>query len=179
MWRWATYYARPATDQEATAQARERLSLMLDGLAALGVPVEGDLGSPTHWMPSRRCARAPVRPDHRDHPVSARLPLAQGRPAPSGGAPVRIAGHDHHHQLLCARFCGHSVVTDCRMWSRAAPARRDRRHDAGQPGQHSHGEQLRDGEHQVGDAPGMQCGDETPSRTASRAPGLRWRRAGK
>jgi hypothetical protein len=45
MWWWATYYARPATNEEATAQARERLSLMLDGLAALGVPVEGDLGS--------------------------------------------------------------------------------------------------------------------------------------
>ena len=44
MWWWATYYARPATDEEATAQARERLSLMLDGLAALGVPVEGELG---------------------------------------------------------------------------------------------------------------------------------------
>jgi nucleotide-binding universal stress UspA family protein len=44
MWWWATYYARPATDEEATAQARERLSVMLDGLAALGVPVEGDLG---------------------------------------------------------------------------------------------------------------------------------------
>ncbi len=46
MWWWATYYARPATDEEATAQARERLSVMLAGLAALGVPVEGDLGSP-------------------------------------------------------------------------------------------------------------------------------------
>ncbi len=44
MWWWATYYARPATDEEATAQARQRLSLMLDGLAELGVPVEGDLG---------------------------------------------------------------------------------------------------------------------------------------
>ena len=46
MWWWVTYYARPATDQEATAQARERLSSMLASLAALGVPVEGDLGSP-------------------------------------------------------------------------------------------------------------------------------------
>jgi hypothetical protein len=45
MWWWATYYARAATDEEATAQARERLSLILDGLAALGVPAEGDLGS--------------------------------------------------------------------------------------------------------------------------------------
>ena len=45
MWWWATYYARPATDEEATAQARERLGLMRDGLAALEVPVEGDLGS--------------------------------------------------------------------------------------------------------------------------------------
>jgi hypothetical protein len=44
MWWWATYYARPATDEEATAQARQRLSLMLTGLAAMGVPVEGDLG---------------------------------------------------------------------------------------------------------------------------------------
>jgi hypothetical protein len=44
MWWWATYYARPATDEEATAQARERLRLMLDGLAGLGAPVEGDLG---------------------------------------------------------------------------------------------------------------------------------------
>ena len=33
-----TYYARPATDEEATAQARERLSVMLDGLSALGAP---------------------------------------------------------------------------------------------------------------------------------------------
>jgi hypothetical protein len=45
MWWWATYYARPATDEEATAQARQRLHLMLAGLARLGVPVEGDLGS--------------------------------------------------------------------------------------------------------------------------------------
>ena len=45
VWWWATYYARPATDEEATAQARERLRLMLAGLAGLGVPAEGDLGS--------------------------------------------------------------------------------------------------------------------------------------
>src|SRR6266496_3458038 len=47
MWWWATHYARPATDEEATAQARQRLSLMLAGLARLGVPVAGDLGSPS------------------------------------------------------------------------------------------------------------------------------------
>jgi len=46
MWWWATYYGRPATDEEATSHARERLSLMLAGLAALGLPVEGELGSP-------------------------------------------------------------------------------------------------------------------------------------
>src|SRR5262249_61591949 len=44
-WWGATSYARPATDEEATAQARQRLSLMLAGLAGMGVPVEGDLGS--------------------------------------------------------------------------------------------------------------------------------------
>ena len=45
VWWWATYYARPATDEEATAQACERLRLMLAGLAGLGVPADGDLGS--------------------------------------------------------------------------------------------------------------------------------------
>jgi GABA permease len=45
MWWWATYYARPATDEDATAQARQRLSLMLAGLAGMGLPAEGDLGS--------------------------------------------------------------------------------------------------------------------------------------
>ena len=46
MWWWATYYARPATDEEATAQARQRLNSMLASLAALGVSVAGALGSP-------------------------------------------------------------------------------------------------------------------------------------
>ena len=36
----------PATEEDATAYARRRLNQMLDDLAALGVPVEGDLGSP-------------------------------------------------------------------------------------------------------------------------------------
>jgi GABA permease len=47
LWWWATHYARPATDEEATAQARQRLSLMLAGLAEMGVTAEGDLGSPS------------------------------------------------------------------------------------------------------------------------------------
>jgi GABA permease len=42
---WATDYFGPATDEEATAQARQRLDKMLAHLAALGVPVEGDLGT--------------------------------------------------------------------------------------------------------------------------------------
>jgi hypothetical protein len=46
MWWWATYYARPVTDEEAAAQARERLSLMLADLAPMGVSDEGGLGSP-------------------------------------------------------------------------------------------------------------------------------------
>jgi hypothetical protein len=45
MWWWVTDYAPPDTDEEATSQARQRLSQMLAGLAALGVPAEGDLGS--------------------------------------------------------------------------------------------------------------------------------------
>jgi hypothetical protein len=45
MWWWTTYYARPATDEEATAQARQQLNLMLAALATMGVPVDGELGS--------------------------------------------------------------------------------------------------------------------------------------
>jgi GABA permease len=45
MWWWATYYARPVTNEEAVAQARERLGLILADLAPLGVAVNGDLGS--------------------------------------------------------------------------------------------------------------------------------------
>jgi hypothetical protein len=40
-----TDYGGPATDEEATAEARERLDEMMADLGALGVPVEGDLGS--------------------------------------------------------------------------------------------------------------------------------------
>jgi nucleotide-binding universal stress UspA family protein len=45
MWWWVTDYAPPATDEQATAQARERLSEMLASLAAQGVPVQSALGS--------------------------------------------------------------------------------------------------------------------------------------
>ena len=45
LWWWVTDYGPPVTDEEATAQARQRLSQMLAGLAALDVPAEGDLGS--------------------------------------------------------------------------------------------------------------------------------------
>src|SRR5690349_20668786 len=43
MWWWATYYARPATDEVATAQARERLSVMVAGLTAMGASADGGL----------------------------------------------------------------------------------------------------------------------------------------
>ncbi len=42
---WMTNYRGPATDEEASAQARLRLTQMLADLGALGVPAEGDLGS--------------------------------------------------------------------------------------------------------------------------------------
>ena len=45
MWWWVTDYAPPATDEKATAQARERLSEMAASLAAQGVPVDSALGS--------------------------------------------------------------------------------------------------------------------------------------
>ncbi len=43
---WMTDYRRPASDEQASAQARQRLDEMLADLDGLGVPVEGDLGSP-------------------------------------------------------------------------------------------------------------------------------------
>lgn len=42
---WMTDYRGPATDEEASAQARQRLDLMLADLGALGVSAQGDLGS--------------------------------------------------------------------------------------------------------------------------------------
>jgi hypothetical protein len=45
-WWWATDYAGPVNDDEATAQARQRLKQMLGNLAALDLPVEGQLGNP-------------------------------------------------------------------------------------------------------------------------------------
>ncbi len=42
---WVTNYGGPPTDEEASTQARQRLSQILAILTALGVPVEGDLGS--------------------------------------------------------------------------------------------------------------------------------------
>ena len=44
-WWWATDYAGPVNDDEAAAQARQRLKQMLGNLAALDLPVEGQLGS--------------------------------------------------------------------------------------------------------------------------------------
>jgi len=38
MWWWARSYTRRVTGEEATAQARQQLSLMLAGLAGIGVP---------------------------------------------------------------------------------------------------------------------------------------------
>jgi hypothetical protein len=42
---WMRDYRGPATDEEASAHARQRLGQMLAWLDALGVPAEGDLGS--------------------------------------------------------------------------------------------------------------------------------------
>jgi GABA permease len=42
---WATDYRGPASDEAATAQARQQLCQLLAELSALGIPAEGDLGS--------------------------------------------------------------------------------------------------------------------------------------
>ena len=41
---WATDYHGPASDEEASSQARQRLGQMLSELGALGIRAEGDLG---------------------------------------------------------------------------------------------------------------------------------------
>jgi len=80
MWWWATHYTRPATDEEATAQARQRLRLMLAGLAGLGVPVAGDLGSSSPLE-----AMEKVLADHQfDEIIVAALPRRVSRWLHSG-----------------------------------------------------------------------------------------------
>jgi hypothetical protein len=72
---WLTDYHGPATDEEATAQARERLGLMLDDLGALGAPAEGDLGSPRPME-----AMEKVFTDHQfDEIIMATLPQPLSR----------------------------------------------------------------------------------------------------
>ena len=60
----------PATEEEACARARQRLNQLLADLAALGVPVEGDLGS-SHPLD----AMETVLSDHQfDENIVATLP---------------------------------------------------------------------------------------------------------
>jgi len=101
MWWWAASYARPATGEGATARARQRLRLMLAGLAGMGAPVEGELGSSSPLE-----AMGKVLAEHQfDEIIVATLPRRvsrwpRGRPAASGRPPVRAAGHGHHHRSL-------------------------------------------------------------------------------
>ena len=65
----------PATDEDATAYARRRLNQMLADLTALGVPVEGDLGS-SHPLK----AMEKVLTDHQfDEIILAALPQRVSR----------------------------------------------------------------------------------------------------
>lgn len=72
---WMTDYRSPATDQEASTQARQRLGQMLADLDALGVPAEGDLGSAQPLE-----AMEKVFADHRfDEIIVAALPRLVSR----------------------------------------------------------------------------------------------------
>jgi hypothetical protein len=67
---WATDYRGPASDEEATAQARQRLGQMLTELVALGIHAEGDLGT-AHPLEAMEKALA----DHKvDEIIVATLP---------------------------------------------------------------------------------------------------------
>ena len=100
MWWWVTDYAGPATDEEATAQARQRLDRMLADLAALGVPAEGDLGSP-HPLD----AMAKTLTDHQfdeiimatlPHPISRwlRADLPRRLEGKTGLRVIHVVGHE-------------------------------------------------------------------------------------
>ena len=98
---WATNYRGPATDEEASVQARQRLGQALADLTAHGAAAEGDLGSSTPLE-----AMEKVLTDHQfDEIIVATLPpahlaLARDRPAPSGRAEVQAPGHNRHHEAL-------------------------------------------------------------------------------
>jgi hypothetical protein len=67
---WATEYRGPASNEEATAQARQRLDQMLAELVALGIRAEGDLGG-AHPLEAMQKALA----DHQfDEIIVATLP---------------------------------------------------------------------------------------------------------
>ncbi len=67
--------AEAATEEDATAYARQRLNQMLSDLAALGVPVEGELGSSQPLE-----AMAKVFADHQfDEIIVATLPRRVSR----------------------------------------------------------------------------------------------------
>jgi len=55
---WMTDSRRPATDEQASAQARQRLGQMLADLGALGVPSRVTWAVPSLWRPWRR--RSPI-----------------------------------------------------------------------------------------------------------------------
>ncbi len=72
---WMRDYRGPATDEQASMQARQRLGQMLADLAALGAPAEGDLGSA---QPVEALAK--VFTDHRfDEIIVATLPRPVSR----------------------------------------------------------------------------------------------------
>ncbi len=72
---WMTDYRGPATDEEASTQARQRLGQMLADLDALGVPAEGGLGSAQPME-----AMEKVFADHRfDEIIVATLPRPVSR----------------------------------------------------------------------------------------------------
>lgn len=99
----ASPLCRQPPERSRTTSARSVPSALVDCQVrpTRRPPVSASAGG--HRQGMRRPA---VRRDHRDHPASARLALAQGRLASSGRAPVRIAGHHHHDQLLTARPAG-------------------------------------------------------------------------
>jgi len=72
---WMTDYRGPATDEEASDQARQRLGQMLADLEAMGAPAQGDLGS-AHPME----AMEKVFTDHQfDEIIMATLPQPVSR----------------------------------------------------------------------------------------------------
>src|ERR1017187_1206657 len=97
---WATNYRGPATDEEATAQARERLGETLADLAGHGRPAEGDLRRPRPLGPRQK--GRPGRPGSGPANRSPTWPGTAPPPRATSAAPGRWRPWRRSARTICS-----------------------------------------------------------------------------